>query len=163
MAKGKKTDNETIYKVMLSYITTRNYSETGRQLDMPESTVRKIIDDNREKPEFAKLCEEKRDEFVEKADKIIYKATELLERRLDTALESQDELEDMIQEIWDAGDNEIKGAKKKAMINKLSRLQLNALNEITTALGTMYDKRALAKGEPTSNEVLKINIELSDD
>ena len=163
MAQGKKTDNETIYKVMLSYITTRNYSETGRQLDMPESTVRKIIADNREKPEFAKLCEEKKDEFVEKADKIIYKATELLERRLDTALESQDELEDMIQEIWDAGEDEIKGAKKKALVNKLSRLQLNALNEITTALGTMYDKRALAKGEPTSNEVLKINIELSDD
>lgn len=163
MAKGKKTDNETIYKVMLSYVTTRNYSETARQLDMPESTVRKIVDDNKDKEEFAKLCEEKRDEFVEKADKIIYKATELLERRLDTALESQDEIEDMIQEVWDAGENEIKGAKKKALVNKLSRLQLNALSEITTALGTIYDKRALAKGEPTSNETLTINIGLSDD
>lgn len=163
MAQGKKTDNETIYKVMLSYITTRNYSETGRQLNMPESTVRKIVDDNKDKEEFAKLCEEKRDEFIEKADKIIYKATELLERRLDTALESQDEIEDMIQDVWNAGEDEIKGAAKKALVNKLSRLQLNALNEITTALGTMYDKRALAKGEPTSNERLTINIELSDD
>lgn len=163
MAQGKKTDNETIYKVMLSYITTRNYSETGRQLNMPESTVRKIIDDNKDKEEFAKLCEEKRDEFIEKADKIIYKATELLERRLDTALESQDEIEDMIQDVWNASEQEIKGAAKKALVNKLSRLQLNALNEITTALGTMYDKRALAKGEPTSNEKLTINIGLSDD
>lgn len=158
MAKGKKTDSETIYKVMLSYITTRNYSETGRQLNLPESTVRKIIDDNKDKEDFAILCEQKRDEFVEKADKIIYKATELLERRLDTALESQDEIEEMIQEVYNAPDDEIKGAKKKAMVNKLSRLQLNALNEITTALGTIYDKRALAKGDPTSNEKFEVNI-----
>lgn len=163
MAKGKKTDNETIYKVMLSYITTRNYSETARQLNMPESTVRKIIDDNRGKEEFATLCEQKRDEFVEKADKIIYKATNLLEKRLDTALESQEEIEDMIQEVYSAPDDEIKGTQKKAIVSKLSKLQLNALNEITTAIGTMYDKRALAKGEPTSNETLTINIELSDD
>ncbi len=161
MAKGKKTDNETIYKVMLSYITTRNYSETARQLNMPESTVRKIVDDNKDKEEFARLCEEKRDEFVEKADKIIYKATQLLERRLDTALESQDELDEIIQEIYN--DDDLKDQQKRSLATRVSRLQLNALNEITTALGTMYDKRALAKGEPTSNEVLTINVSLSDD
>lgn len=163
MAKGQKSDSLTIYKVMLSYCITRNYSETARNLDMPESTVRKIVSDNKDKEEFAKLCEEKRDEFVEKADKIIYKATNLLERRLDTALESQDEIEEMIQEIWSADDGEIKGNQKKSLVSKLSRLQLNGLSEITTAIGTMYDKRALAKGEPTSNEILTINIELSDD
>lgn len=161
MAKGKKTDNETIYKVMLSYITTRNYSETARQLNMPESTVRKIVDDNKDKEEFARLCEEKRDEFVEKADKIIYKATQLLERRLDTALESQDELDEIIQEIYN--DEDLKDQQKRSLATRVSRLQLNALNEITTALGTMYDKRALAKGEPTSNEALTINVSLSDD
>lgn len=163
MAKGQKSDNLTIYKVMLSYCITRNYSETARNLDMPESTVRKIVSDNKDKEEFARLCEEKRDEFVEKADKIIYKATNLLERRLDTALESQDEIEEMIQEIWNADNEEIKGSQKKSLVSKLSRLQLNGLSEITTAIGTMYDKRALAKGEPTSNEKLTINIELSDD
>jgi len=163
MAKGKKTDNETIYKVMLSYITTRNYSETARQLDMPITTVEKIVKDNQDKDEFVKLCNEKKEEFVEKADKIIYKATELLERRLDTALESQDEIEDMIQEVYNAPDDEIKGSQKKALVKKLTRLQLNGLSEITTALGTMYDKRALAKGEPTSNETLTINVNVSDD
>ena len=163
MAKGKKTDNETIYKVMLSYITTRNYSETARQLDMPESTVRKIVDDNKDKEEFATLCEQKRDEFVEKADKIIYKATSLLEKRLDTALENQDELESILDEAMQLDNKEFNDSQKKALIKRISKLQVNALNEITTAIGTMYDKRALAKGEPTSNEKLTINIDLSDE
>jgi predicted transcriptional regulator len=162
MARGKKTSNEMIYKVMLSYITTRNYSETGRLLDVPESTVRKIIDDNREKPEFAILCEEKRDEFVEKADAIIYKATELLERRLDTALEKQEEIENLMDEIMLSSLDSLGEKQKLSIVNKLGRLQLNNLSEITTALGTMYDKRALAKGESTSNEKLTINVELSD-
>ena len=32
------------------------------------------------------------------------------------------------------------------------------LNELTTALGTLYDKRALAKGESTENSVVRIAL-----
>lgn len=156
MSKGKKTDPLTIYKVMLSYATTHNYSETARFLDLPISTVKKIVDTNKDKDEFVKLCNEKKDEFVERANNIIDKATQLLERRIDTALENQDEIEELIQEVYNAGNDEIKGAQKKALVKKLTRLQLNALNEITTAIGTMYDKRALAQGDPTSNVKIKL-------
>ena len=157
MAKGKKTDTLTIYKVMLSYITTRNYSETARQLDMPESTVRKIVEDNKDKEEFKELCEQKRDEFINKADKIIFKALELLNKRLDTALENQDEIEEIISQIWDMDKEDLNETQKKMMVNKISKMQLNNLSEITTALGTVYDKRALAKGDPTEN--VKVSYE----
>ena len=42
MAKGKKTDNETIYKIMVSMFSTNNFSETGRQLGIATTTVEKI-------------------------------------------------------------------------------------------------------------------------
>jgi len=126
MARGKKTEPELIYKVMLSYVTTGNYSETARQLDMAESTVRKIIDDNKDKEEFAKLCEKKTDEFVKKADSIIYKALNRLEKELDS--------------------------DEKIPVNNLS-----------TVIGTLYDKRALAKGDPTSNEVMTIKVDVIDE
>ena len=159
MSRGKKLDNETIYKIMLSYAVTRNYSETGRNLGIPESTVRKIVDDNKEDELFAKLCEQKRDEFVESADKIIYKATNLLERKLDVALDYQNEL-DVILSIASHldGDEELSNSELRALINRVNKLQVNALTEITTAIGTMYDKRALAKGDPTSNEKFEVSI-----
>lgn len=163
MARGKKTDAETIYKVMLSYITTRNFSETARNLDMAVTTVEKIVKDNRDKPEFVKLCIEKTDEFIEKADRIISKATTLLEKRLDTALESQAELDELIFEIWNADKDEIKEQQKKALVNKVSKLQLNSLSEITTAIGTLYDKRALTKGEATSRETLTLEVDYGED
>lgn len=159
MARGKKTDSETIYKVMLSYITTRNYSETARNLNMPMTTVERIVKDNREKPEFVKLCDEKTDEFIEKADRIINKATTLLEKRIDTALESQDELDELIYEIWKADKDEINEQQKKSLVQKVSKLQLNSLSEITTAIGTLYDKRALTKGEATSRETLTLEVD----
>lgn len=163
MAKGKKTDNETIYKVMINYFVTNNYSETSRALNMPASTVEKIVKDNKDKEEFVKLWGEKKEEFVQIADKIIKKGTELLDKRLETALEKQEELEKLLDNVFDVDDEEVSKKEKIEIAKKLSRIQLNNLSEITTAIGTIYDKRALAKGEPTSNETLTINIGLSDD
>lgn len=163
MAKGKKLDNETIYKIMLSYAVTRNYSETSRNLGVPESTVRKIVSDNKDDKNFAILCGKKRDEFVEKANKIIDKATNLLEKRLDTALEKQEELEEILSDTLALDNKILNDSEKKALAKRINKLQINGLSEITTAIGTMYDKRALASGESTNNEKLTINIELTDD
>lgn len=125
MARGKKTDNETIYKVMLSHAVTNNYNQTSRDLNIPEPTVRKIVKDNIDKEEFTKLYELKREDFVKKADKIIDKAL----NKLDIELDKED----------------------------------IAINHLSTVIGTLYDKRALAKGEPTSNGNLTIRVDLVDD
>lgn len=122
MAKGKKTDNETIYKVMISVFSTGNYSETARQLNMPITTVEKIYKENENKEEFVKLCKQKKDEFAEKASRIIDKAL----NRLENALDDKDE---------------------KIPVNNLS-----------TVIGTLYDKRNLAEGKSTENTKLDINI-----
>jgi len=123
MAKGKKTDNETIYKVMVSVFSTGNYSETARQLNIPVGTVEDIYKRNIEKEEFAKLRKEKAEEFTEKASKIIDKAL----KRLEQALDDKEE---------------------KIPVNNLS-----------TVIGTLYDKRALAEGKSTVNADITIKMD----
>jgi hypothetical protein len=127
MARGKKTDNETIYKVMLSYVSTNNFSETARILNMPISTIENIVKENQDKEEFVKLWNEKKEQFVTKANRLIDKAIIRLEEQLD--------------------DDSTK----------------IPANNLTTVIGTLYDKRALAKGESTSNENITIRVELTDD
>lgn len=124
MARGKKTDNETIYKIMLSMFSTNNFSETARQLNIPVGTVEDIYKRNIDKEEFTKLRKEKTEEFAEKATKLIDKALNRLERALD--------------------DNE-----EKIPVNNLS-----------TVIGTLYDKRALAKGESTENKTFSVDIKI---
>ena len=151
MAKGKKTDNETIYKVMLSVFSTGNYSETARQLDMPQKTVEDIYKKNIEKEEFAKLREQKKDEFVEKA-------TRIMEKRIDLATQHEDELEEIIDEIWNTDKKEMNESKKKMLVSKIVGMQLYSLKELAVTLGTMYDKRNLAEGKSTENTKLDVNI-----
>lgn len=123
MSRGKKTDNETIYKIMISMFSTNNFSETGRQLGIPQRTVEKIYKENKNKQEFTKLCEEKKDEFAKKASRIIDKALNRLEKVLD---------------------NE----EEKIPVNNLS-----------TVIGTLYDKRNLAEGKSTVNTELNIRMD----
>jgi hypothetical protein len=122
MPKGKQTSPEVVYQVMTSWATTNNYSETARALGMAESTIRKIVKENKDKEEFAKLCDKKKEEFADKATEIINKALDRLKR----AIENNEEY--------------------------------IPVNQLTTAIGTLYDKRALAKGESTNNT--KVIIEL---
>ena len=79
---------------------------------------------------------------------IIYKATYLIEKRINTATKNQEDFDELISLIDDA---DISTQQKKNIANKISKMQLNNLSEVTTALGTLYDKRALAQGKPTAN------------
>lgn len=125
MPRGKKTSLEDVYKVMVGYAGNKNVNDLAKSLGMPESTCRKIILDNQEKPEFVKLCEKKEEEFADKATRIIDKALMRLEKELD---------------------NEEKDIP---------------INNLTTAIGTLYDKRALAKGESTENKAITITMDES--
>lgn len=158
MAKGKKTDTETVYKIMISVFSTNNFNETARQLNIPVKTVETLYKKNIKKEEFAKLCIDKKEEFANKATRIIDKATTLLEQKIDIALEQQEELNKILDDVMDLKDKDANYKRKKALANKIEALQLNRLSELTTAVGTLYDKRALAQGESTINNTITINM-----
>ncbi len=83
MARGKKTPPETITAILAVQAVTDNASDTARMLNLPDRTVRDIIDKNKDSEYFAKLRKEKRSEFSEKASRIIDKALNRLERTID--------------------------------------------------------------------------------
>lgn len=118
MARGQKTSPETVYKIMTSWAITNSYSKTANDTGVPIATVKRIILKNKDKEEFKKLCEKKKESFSKKAETIIDKALARLERELD----------DERKEI--------------------------PVNHLTTVIGTMYDKKALADGKPTERTEL---------
>jgi predicted transcriptional regulator len=159
MPRGKKTSPEVIYKVMTSWASTNNYSETARDLGMAMTTVEKIVKDNKDKPEFVKLCDEKKKDFAEKATEIIDKGLELINRRLSVALDKQDELDRLIDEIENTDEEELSYKQKVTAINLIRETQIQKIKDISTAVGTLYDKRALARGESTQNVDFATNSE----
>lgn len=150
MPRGKKTSPETVYEIMTSWVITNNYKETARNLNLPVSTVKNIVDNNKDKPEFVKLRNEKINEFSSHASEIIQKGLILLNKRFDRALSSEEDLDVLIDEIFAAGKEELSQDEKNRLVNKIKALQLQDIKAITTAIGTLFDKKALADGNPTA-------------
>jgi len=121
MARGKQLNNQTIYNVMASYAVTNNYHETARLLKIPVKTVETTVKKHYNDEEFAQLRTEKRKEFSDRCSDIIDKLLITLDRKLDILLTDDNLL-----------------AKTK-------------LTEITTAIGTLYDKMVLAQNKSTAN------------
>ena len=71
MARGSDTDIKTIYKVLALYCVIGSYAEVARQLNMPPSTVEKLVKDNKDKPEFVELCAEKKKTLSNEFNEII--------------------------------------------------------------------------------------------
>jgi len=130
MARGEPIDTETIYKIIASYAVTGKYSATARQLGIAASTVRDAVKKHNEEKEFAEVREHKKEEIADKCTEVI----------------------DMLLEA----------AKMKAQIMLKDKRTLNKtkLTEITTSFGTLYDKRALAQGESTSNIMCELPDEV---
>ena len=149
MPRGKKTSPEVIYKIMTSWTITNNYKETARDLKLPVTTVKSIVDGNKDKPEFVTLRNEKMNEFSRRASEIIQKGLTLLNRRFDRALSSEADLDVLIDEIFATKKEELTQDEKNKLVNKIRALQLQDIKAITTAIGTLFDKKALADGKPT--------------
>lgn len=161
MARGKKTAPEVVYQVMALWFTNYNMRETARTLNMPLSTVKEIVDKNKNAEEFEELRTQTEKAFAQKTTEIIEKGLILLNKRLNRAIEHEEDLDDLIEEIWDIDDDEMSYKEKDKLVNKIKTLQLQNIKDITTAIGTLYDKRALSRGDMTQNIGFATNLDIN--
>lgn len=158
MARGKKTPPEVIYQVMASWSVTSSLKETSDETGVPVTTVKNIVDKHRDDEEFVKLRNEKAVEFAQAATDIITKGLKLLERRFDRAIDHEESLDVLISEIYATDKEELSQGEKNRLVAKIRSLQLQDIKAITTAIGTLYDKRALTQGKSTGN--VRVDIKL---
>lgn len=83
MPRGVTTDRDTLYKIMGTYFVTRSYAATARELNVPDSTVEKLVKEHINDKEFKELWSKKKEDFATKADIIIHKALDRLEGEID--------------------------------------------------------------------------------
>ena len=161
MARGKKTAPADVYKIMALWFTNYNLRETSRELGIPLTTVKDIVDRNKNNPDFEELRTQTEKAFAQKTTEIIEKGLLLLNKRLDRAIEHEEDFDDFIDEIWDIDEDEMSYKEKDKLVNKIKMLQLQNIKDITTAIGTLYDKRALSRGESTQNVDFATNFDLN--
>lgn len=124
MARGKKEDNPKIKEQARAMLVTDTVAAVAHKLGKPWSTINSWKkefekEDENHEGSFTKLREKQRAKFIEDAWRTVGKAQNLLERKLDRAIESED------------------------------REHEPSVKELAAAIGTLYDKASLAAREPT--------------
>lgn len=125
MAQGKKTDKQTIYNIMASYFETRSFAQTSKDLDIPISTVEKLVKEHINDKEFVELWNRKKEDFVNKVDVVIYQAIDRL-------------------------------------IKEMDKQESIPINQLTTAIGTLYDKKIMAQTGVMGNDTPNVQINIVD-
>ena len=92
----------------------------------------------------------KKEEFVENAWELIGKVRTLLERRLDRAILSENIIDELVEEITKLDSKQLTDSQRKALYSKISAIKIENVRELSTVLGTLYDKQALANKEATA-------------
>ena len=89
-----------------------------------------------------------KEKFIKQSWDIIGKAQKLIDKRMNRAIEFENEIDALIDRI--AIDDSLTDAEIKSIITKIKKLKLESATELSTVIGTLYDKQALANKEATA-------------
>lgn len=160
--KTKYTEKQKA-KAMAMLEANVTLTSASKQLNIPKTTLhdwqkeftkvkvefgtKSDTSEQEKKLEFIGLVDRYKAEFIDKSWDIIRTAETLIERRLKRAVESEDKLDEVISLI-DGSD--ISDKAKTDLINKIRTAKVDDIVKLSTVLGTLYDKQALANKEATS-------------
>jgi hypothetical protein len=152
MARGRPTPEVKREQVRALICLNPDVSEPeiARTVGIGKSTAhylkKDIIENDIGKDDYESLREQKKQEFIAEAWEVVGKALKLTNKRFTKALDDEEAIEHLIDAVQD---HELTQAEKKTLVSRLNGLQMNNIRDIAVALGTIYDKQALASGEPT--------------
>ncbi len=155
MAKGQKYNDDIKEKAYALLAVNNNVSFVAEKLGLPRTTVKswKEAYDKKAKERgeetIAELRQKKKEEFVEDAWGLIGKIQTLLERRLNRAIESENVIDELLNEILQLDYKDLTTPQRQALYKKISTIKVESVKELATVLGTLYDKQALANNEAT--------------
>jgi hypothetical protein len=148
MAQGSKYTDEQKEQA-LAMLTTMSFKAVSKSLKIPERTLRDWKDtEEKINPEFAELRNEKKKQFVESSWRIIEKANKLIEKKIDIALSAEEDI-DMIMKKAKSNESLDKD-DIVALTKNINKLNIENIGQVSTVIGTLYDKQALINKEATT-------------
>ncbi|MFZ5754066.1 MAG: hypothetical protein ACOY3J_07470 [Bacillota bacterium] len=163
MGSKNKVDDKTIEKIKALLATGKAKNAVARELGISWATVDKYSQENAD--EIEDLREQKRREFINEAWEDIKAAMFLGRQKIRLAtvtLENFQQTIDKLVELLEKNE-ETNGKDIIELIKAISSVTSIPLSHISTYFGTLYDKQALANGEPTNNLGGTLKVELDGD
>lgn len=156
MAKGQKYNDDIREKAIALLTVNNSVSFVARELGLPRSTVKswkEAFDKEAEESgedNIAKLRQKKKEDFINDAWKLIDLSKGVLEKRLTRAMDNEEALDELVEEISKLDYKTLMSQQRQALYMKLAKIKVDDVKSLATVLGTLYDKQALANKEATA-------------
>lgn len=141
-----KQDVQMRERAVAMLMTGDTGTHIAKVLGLPPRTVYQWRE-SLNQDELAQIRIKEREKFLRDAWDIMASGNRLILRRLERAVECEDEIDAAISEIMDS-DAEMED--KIAAIKKLGAVRCDDINKVATTVGVIYDKQALENSKPTT-------------
>ncbi len=152
--KGSKYSDEDRERAEKLLAAGKTPSEVAKEMGIAINTIRGWKKNFEETQNFAELRAEYKKQFEEQTSSIIDKGLTLIERRLDAAINYEEELDGLIEDYKNAcaelGDDVDPNVIKK-LVMKVATMKCDDVGKLSIMIATLFDKRALSQGAPTQN------------
>jgi len=145
--RGKPYPPDVKERALAELATSSSVAEVERKTGIPNQTLHGWLKEAEEQQQYRDFREEKKKEFVQAAWNTISDALALGNNRVKRALKHENEFDEFIELVQGT---ELSGPQKAALIAKIKQLQVQNIRDISTYVGTIYDKAALAAGDATA-------------
>ena len=189
MAQGKKYNDDVKERAFALLACNNSVAYVAKELKLPYSTVKtwekkflaqskELARQERERTEngsesdevtkpnneldLVKLRNDKKREFVDNAWSLIEKCETLIERRLSRAVDCENAIDSLFDEITKETREELNETQRKILFAKLAAIKIENVKELAVILGTLYDKQALANKEATAIIDNNVTIKFED-
>lgn len=160
MAKqGQKLNPELREKIKARLAENDNIRETAREFGVSPATVKGIKDESPD--EFEQLRTDKREELIDIIYDDMKDALTLGRQKIKMAQVAMEEFQPTVDKLIDllSEKDDVKGGDIIEVIKAISSITNIPLGQISTYFGTIYDKRALMKGDSTANTNTTVRLE----
>ncbi len=151
MSKGKKTDEKIKAKAMAKLMMGNKVSFVAKELGLADSTVRTWEKQLENYDEFVKVRDkiitDRLNEYLMTALECEGTALEIVKRKLDTAVKTEDNRDLLIERIIEMDQGESFDTIKR----DLRVVMPEALSDVVRCFGVMAEKVALMSGRATQN------------
>ena len=166
MSREKKRYSERDRELAVAlYTASGNITEVSERLGVPRTTVQSWLQKSAD-VDIEALRRVQKEKFVAEAWQIVADAQAVIGRRVVRALNSEDEIDRIIEEVEATPDEELSRDARASLIRKLQAIRLDDLSKVAVVMGTMYDKATLAskqaEAEGADSESLE-NFDVNDE
>lgn len=146
---SQKISQEETEEIIQLLLAGKGLRETARITGRSPATVKKIKDTELNDPELKRARTQVKEKIALNGGEILKKLYALMDRRVERALEHEDEIDKLLEQAAENANGNDKKFCMKGALRTISKMKVDDVGRIAQSIGIIGTREAIRCGEPT--------------